>query len=393
MAACGRPVMVVIPCYNEARRLDEDCVRALVRRSDIGVLLVDDGSTDATPDRLTKLSAEHPAIGVLTLPFNVGKAEAVRQGLLAALRRSETRVVGYLDADFATPPPEFLTLVDAVTSEPRISVVMGARVALLGREISRSPARHYLGRVFATLATIVLQLPAYDTQCGAKVFRAGAGLRDALRAPFSSRWIFDVELLGRLATGSPRAPAIPLDEMLEIPLRRWTEVKGSKLRMRGRVLALYELAALWRRLVLARRALVGGSAQDETLSRVDRRSGAATAPDDESGAVDIDLLVIEEEIESVAGAPTVHTVTTVGHQQSDDDIGEDPVVVGASQRGRPLDDLEVTIEGQASVVEGSGEGDKVRNQVEVPLRGDGAPRVLEPTAAFEDSAGQVDQHK
>ena len=100
-------------------------------------------------------------------------------------------------------------------------------MALLGHRIERSWARHYLGRLFATASSQVLGLPVYDTQCGAKVFRDGPALRAALATPFTSRWAFDVELLGRLGTGADR-------RFLEVPLERWHDVGGSKLRPRDR---------------------------------------------------------------------------------------------------------------------------------------------------------------
>ena len=70
-------------------------------------------------------------------------------------------------------------------------MVFGARVALLGRQINRLPSRHYLGRIFATLASTVLSLRIYDTQCGAKIFRNSATFRSAIAEPFDSPWIFD----------------------------------------------------------------------------------------------------------------------------------------------------------------------------------------------------------
>ena len=62
-------------------------------------------------------------------------------------------------------------------------------------------ARHYVGRLFATASSLILDMTVYDTQCGAKVLRAGPALRAALATPFHSRWAFDVELLGRLHNG------------------------------------------------------------------------------------------------------------------------------------------------------------------------------------------------
>ena len=111
-----------------------------------------------------------------------------------------------------------------------VVLVMGARVRLLGRTILRSPYRHYFGRVFATLASLTLRLPVYDTQCGAKLFRVSETTMSVFREPFLSRWIFDVEVLARLGralgvTGRGTAGAV-----VEFPLTRWTDMAGSKVR-------------------------------------------------------------------------------------------------------------------------------------------------------------------
>ena len=87
--------------------------------------------------------------------------------------------------------------------------------------------RHYLGRAFATAASIVLDLRVYDTQCGAKLIRRSAALLEALDEPFTSRWVFDVDLIGRLlATQARRGPI----SIIEEPLLAWRDVPGSKVR-------------------------------------------------------------------------------------------------------------------------------------------------------------------
>ena len=220
---------VVVPCYNEAARLDEaPLLTFLDRCAEASLLFVNDGSTDATAERLAAIAARSPArIDVLSLSPNGGKAEAVRQGMLQALGRGAA-TVGYLDADLSTPPDELLRL-RARFERPEVAVVLGARVALLGTDIERSTIRHYLGRVFASAASLILKARVYDTQCGAKLFRASPALRAALATPFISRWAFDVELLGRLLTGSATVPALPLSAIVEVPLATWHDIGGSKL--------------------------------------------------------------------------------------------------------------------------------------------------------------------
>jgi hypothetical protein len=73
-----------------------------------------------------------------------------------------------------------------------------------------------------------LGLPVYDTQCGAKVLRNVPALARAVSAPFLSRWAFDVELIGRLLAPD-REPRLRIEDIVEVPLRSWTDVGGSKL--------------------------------------------------------------------------------------------------------------------------------------------------------------------
>lgn len=237
-------VTLVIPCYNEAQRLDSAAFLSLVDGiADLSLVMVNDGSSDATESVLKTLSAARPQrIGVLSLPVNQGKAEAVRQGLLHALAAS-AEVVGYFDADLSTPVSEIVRLV-GVVRQSESAVVLGSRVSRLGSAIERSTFRHYVGRVFASAASLLLHVRVYDTQCGAKLFRRTPALQAALADRFLSRWAFDVELLGRLLTGTATAPGLAVARFLEVPLLQWSEVPGSKLRTSAMVGALRDLFAI-----------------------------------------------------------------------------------------------------------------------------------------------------
>ncbi len=222
-------VAIVVPCFDEAIRFDVDAFVTLAGKVD-ALLLVDDGSTDGTPDRLEAVRERAGGhVTVLRLARNAGKAEAVRAGFGAALDGGAS-ITGYFDADLATPVDELLRLVDVLHRDPSRDVVLASRVGLLGHAIERRLSRHYLGRLYATAASVTLGVPVYDTQCGAKVFRDTPALRAALATPFADQWAFDVELLARLLHPAGGALPVAADAIVEVPLRAWRDVAGSKLR-------------------------------------------------------------------------------------------------------------------------------------------------------------------
>ncbi len=241
--------LLVVPCYNEARRLDLAAFRTFAAADpSVGFLFVNDGSSDATLARLRELEAgNREAFAVLDLERNSGKAEAVRAGLGVAFK-SNAEYVGYWDADLATPLDEIAGFVSVLERLPGIELVFGARVQLLGRSVRRSPLRHYLGRTFATAVSTVLGLPIYDTQCGAKLMRRTPALAAIFATPFSVNWTFDVELLARLIrsrAGSDLPPARAA--VYELPLERWHDVAGSKVRPVDFFVAFFEIARIWYR--------------------------------------------------------------------------------------------------------------------------------------------------
>ncbi len=132
--------IIVVPCYNEAMRLDLLALREFAREHPgPRFLFVNDGSTDGTRKILDELHCEaRERFLVCHLRQNVGKAEAVRQGLLRAFEERPD-YVGYWDADLATPLAAILTFCSILDFRLDIDMVFGARVCLLGREVRANP--------------------------------------------------------------------------------------------------------------------------------------------------------------------------------------------------------------------------------------------------------------
>ncbi len=241
---------VVVPCFNEAARLPEAAFEAFVENSPaVDFLFVNDGSTDRTEEILRGLETRHPArCRVHSLDVNRGKAEAVRQGVCAALAsQPRPSYVGFWDADLATPLDAIPRLAAIMDERPQIQMVFGARVKLLGRSIERSWLRHYPGRIFATLVSMLLGLPIYDSQCGAKLFRATDEVAALFAEPFATRWIFDVEILARFIRARRAAGESNLAGGIhEYPLEEWKDVAGSKLGLADFVLAIADLVRVYR---------------------------------------------------------------------------------------------------------------------------------------------------
>lgn len=220
---------IIIPCYNEEKRLPvKEFLSFAEDNDDVLFLFVNDGSRDKTSVILEELSSRNESFSAIHLKENQGKAEAVRQGILHALEHFDADCLGYWDADLATPLPEIKNFVDYLSSA-RYQMVIGCRLMRLGAKIKRKALRHYLGRIFATAASMALQLQVYDTQCGAKLFKADIAL-SLFENPFISRLLFDVELLARYVRiyGLEKAA----HDIYEYPLSSWEDVDGSSIKVK-----------------------------------------------------------------------------------------------------------------------------------------------------------------
>ena len=217
--------IIVVPCYNESRRLKKEEFLAFAQmHPDIEFLFVNDGSRDNTLEVLQQFCTEDAHFHLLDVQPNGGKAEAVRKGMLHAADTMEADFIAFWDADLATPLFEIPTMIEWASRG--YDIVMGLRLMRLGAKVHRKTTRHYLGRCFATCASLLLGLPVYDTQCGAKLFRTQV-VRDIFPETFTTRWLFDVELLARYKQRYGQDNSC--EKIYEYPLFQWIDVDGSQL--------------------------------------------------------------------------------------------------------------------------------------------------------------------
>jgi len=247
--AIRRSVCLVVPCFNEGARLDIEAFRGFaIGNPWIRIVFVDDGSSDDTLEVLQQLQRGYEdRMTILPSKPNHGKAEAVRLGVLLALDQFHPSIVGFWDADLATPLdaiPRFMQVFDARAG---IEMVFGSRVKLLGRDVRRRALRHYLGRIFATVVSTMLQLPIYDTQCGAKLFRVEPETRAIFADPFLSRWVFDVEIIARYLKFHNCDTERMAKIIYEYPLETWVDIAGSKVRPRDFLTALADIIRIRRK--------------------------------------------------------------------------------------------------------------------------------------------------
>jgi len=238
---------IIVPCYNESQRLNAEAfIRYAEKNKWVYFIFVNDGSSDDTLKIINYMCCSNTEqMLCVDQKVNVGKAEAVRQGFLKVFDLDFYNI-GYWDADLATP----LNTIDklcALLESKGVIAAIGSRVKLLGYRIERKPLRHYLGRVFATCTSLVLGLPVYDTQCGAKIFKNNSDLKKVFSTPFIVKWTFDVEILARFEVILQNKGIGSLENYaLEYPLKEWTHIPGSKVKPSDFLSGVNELFKIYR---------------------------------------------------------------------------------------------------------------------------------------------------
>ena len=210
---------IVIPAYNEENRLPQTFDRILEwlrgqRFQFQEIIVVDDGSHDATAGVVEEYSKPPSPIRLLRNPGNKGKGYAVRHGMLDA----GGEWILYTDADLSTPIEEVDKL-RAAAAARNAAIAIGSRAVDRSLvTVHQSPFREYSGRFFNVVMRALTGLPFRDTQCGFKLYRADAAKEIFMRQE-QDGFSFDVEDL--VIAKKLGLPAV------EVPVR-WANVEGTK---------------------------------------------------------------------------------------------------------------------------------------------------------------------
>lgn len=180
-------VSIVIPCYNEEKRLPPTIkkIKSFLAKNNYvaEIIVVDDGSTDNT-----SRAAAQAQVRCIRLQKNQGKGAAVRCGILEAGKKW----ILVTDADLSTPINE---LEKFIPHSKNHDIIIGSRNLPQSKiELRQPPMRSLLGKGFSFIVPLLLQLQVKDSQCGFKFLRAQCAKKIARKMRISG-WAFDAELL------------------------------------------------------------------------------------------------------------------------------------------------------------------------------------------------------
>ncbi|MFA6889261.1 MAG: glycosyltransferase [Candidatus Woesearchaeota archaeon] len=216
-------VSIIIPAYNEEERIDGTLAEYSryfnelnkINAVDYEIIVVINGTTDNTENVVIKHEKTNKRISHLTYKMG-GKGFAIIEGFKYALKKNKG-LIGFVDADMATPPEEFYNLVKAING---FNGVIASR-GLKSSSIETSFARKLTNRGFNLVVRLLLFLPFSDTQCGAKLFDEKAAKFITSNMSFT-QWAFDIEMLYILFNKNFK--------IIEIPTK-WVDKQGSKLNL------------------------------------------------------------------------------------------------------------------------------------------------------------------
>ncbi|MBN8702644.1 MAG: glycosyltransferase [Bacteroidetes bacterium] len=223
-------IAIVVPCFNEAKRINRLAFQRFLEEHENSFffLFVNDGSVDSTESVLQEICKTRPQNSqFLSLEKNKGKGEAVRLGMVKCYEMNQFIYIGYFDADLATPLSELSRLKEIAFRNPNLLLIFCSRIKRLGAKINRKPHRLLLGRIFASLASLILKFPIHDTQCGAKIMKSDI-VPFVCGDGFLTSWLFDTEILLRLRNQQKEQTTSVL---YEHSVSQWEEIQGSNLKL------------------------------------------------------------------------------------------------------------------------------------------------------------------
>ncbi|MFY7911984.1 MAG: response regulator [Emticicia sp.] len=236
---------VVIPCYNEEKRLKtKEFANFVHNNHGYHICFVNDGSKDKTLDVLKEFQqGKEGYISIFDCEKNGGKAEAVRQGVLHLVKDKSLDYIGFLDADLSTDFADFDDLAKTLSSSS-YKLVAGSRINRMGANIIKQSSRGVISMIINKIIRTILGMEIQDTQCGAKIMRREVA-ENMFNTPFLTRWLFDVEIFLRM---KKYYGAETVEKLIcEQPLKRWVHEDGSKLSFKDSIKILGQLTEIARK--------------------------------------------------------------------------------------------------------------------------------------------------
>lgn len=211
-------LLILIPAYNEERRIEpvlRDYATFFAKnyQGKFQILVVLNGCTDNTLGVVQKVARDFPVIQALEFKEPIGKGGALIEGLRF---EAQTELIGYVDADGATPPHSFLDLVEHIGDA---DCVIGSRwlpQSVLHQE--QTTLRKFFSRGFHLIVEVLFLMRIKDTQCPCKLMRRAAveKIHSTLRI---ADLAFDVNLLVSFKRAGFKIREVPIE---------WTDIGGSK---------------------------------------------------------------------------------------------------------------------------------------------------------------------
>jgi DNA-binding response OmpR family regulator len=236
---------VVIPCYNEEKRLKtKEFANFVSNNHGYHICFVNDGSKDKTLEVLKEFQqGKEGYISIYDCEKNGGKAEAVRLGILFLVKDKSLDYIGFLDADLSTDFADFDDLAKTLSASD-YKLVAGSRINRMGANIIKQSSRDIISKIINKIIRTILRLEIQDTQCGAKIMKREVA-ENMFNTPFLTSWLFDVEIFLRMK--KYYGAEIVKKLICEQPLKRWVHECGSKFSFKDSIKILGQLSEIARK--------------------------------------------------------------------------------------------------------------------------------------------------